>query len=245
MLNVQKTQIAGVTCMFPDFYVQMPTQQINTRKLVKENPDLGFSEWDVPSNIPSLEELGPTEFWALVFYLPRRGCNTGTIVTLESHLKIINRQTPIFVSKSQAKLKQFTVRSYDARLYGQNVDRQPGIYWKIFDYAAGHQAGNDYDGLSEIRNKYPEDRMAASEAMSVLMQMPRWFEYMNGIDVPYVIVPGYQLCSSGISPRPHWDYSVYISPRMDKYEKVVDNRVDIGKTRDHQPKPGWACCLVR
>ena len=247
MLNAEKTQIAGVTCTFPKFYVQMLEQQKNTRELVKENPDWGFSELDVPSNIPSLEELGPTEFWVLVFYFPRRGCNNGTIVTLESHLKIINKQTPIYASRNQEKLKQATVRSYDARLYNQRTDRQPGIYWKIFDYAADYCGDRDYDKLLEIRKKYPAERLAASEAMSVLIQMPQWYRYMNGFDIPYIIVPGYQLClGESRLARPQWNHSVCISPRMNKYEtKIIDSRVVIGKTLNDQSKPGWACCLIR
>lgn len=240
MSKLAHAEVANEPQRFPKFYVYPYEQIVKAKKLITENPTWGLQLSDIPDFVPSNEGLGDTEFWVLTFCLPGKGCNSGTWMTINACLKIINKQTPIYI------LKTPNVKPDNVKLYGDR-NYESGIFWRILDFAGGHQDGSSYLGTKDVRKTYPIERLATFEVFSALMLMPEWYKSMDGFSVPYITIPGFKVCPDSLSVSSfHWNFVIYVAPRMAmSTAKAIDNRIDIGKTKNHDSRPGWACCLTR
>lgn len=229
--------------VYPDFYVSPEMQLELAQSLIIKYPGWGFDNSNLPNYTPTSEGLRPNEFWALDIRFAEQGKNPGTLTTLLRLAEAINRKTPIF---NYNDIYRFfaDIRPLD------EVDKEPSITWKILDYTPSQIEDSFCDHINTIVCKYPADRLATSVVLSAMLLMPDWVTSMNGIDVPYVIIPGYKVFTCGFDyPNANWRKGVYVCKRR-VFSKLVAqaNMVDFGRASTvHQSKSvhNWSCCLVR
>lgn len=177
--------------MAPPLFVSPEVQLANVRQW-NDARDWGFTEADFPSVPDGLSLAGALEVLVLAVYLPSKGTGRNHV---PSHVRTAQALWDI-ARHRQPNSWQWDSLHLDADhlrlLEGIEPSHEPGIRWVMVDLGA-HWNGQDGIRPCDVRSK----DSAHAEVLAAAAHFPDWVQAMNGTDVPYVWLPGYQVTLPG------------------------------------------------
>lgn len=167
----------------PSWYVASEQQLENVRRWNQER-DWGFTEADIPEVPEGLAPRGPLEIPVLSVYLPDKVGVSGYVRTARELWGIARHRQPNSWQWPELRLDADHIRL----LEGIEPFHEPGIRWVMLDLGA-HWNGQDGVRPHDVRDK----DSAHAEVLAAAGHFPGWPRAMDGKNVPYVWIAGYQV----------------------------------------------------
>lgn len=155
----------------------------------------GFKDSDFPDLIP--EPILPRlrrEFLVLAIYFPAKGKLDGARRTfLELRKTLMYQMNVLGASSVQTIIERFRHRhDYDELRLLSGIEHKPGLRWVFI------RVDDDRD--------MEKCSLAGPEILSALLFLPRWGRSMDGRNIPFCFLPGYQINKSENGGRAYRDW---------------------------------------
>ena len=165
-----------------------PYEQLNNVRTWNDKRGWGFTNGDFPPfprNPPSINTL---EVPVLAVFLPSRGVGRNLV---PGYVRTARELWEIARNRQRMSLQggnlQFDA-NYLRLLEGTEIAHKPGIRWVMANLGAHWSV----DRPVELRDVRGSDS-AHAEILAAAAHFPNWLRAMNGTEVPFVWLPGYQV----------------------------------------------------
>lgn len=177
----------------PHWYVT-PSKQLENVRRWNEDRRWGFVEADCPLKVPDFTPSSPLEVLVLSVYLPDEDGEPGYIRTANELWELTRVQQ--YSSSSQ----QWRIPYHDTLrlLPGTEHHHRPGIRWNAVDLGAHW---DDRKGVCPLDVRGHDS--AHAEVLAAAAHSPGWIQAMDGVNIPYVLLAGYQATLPGYESWMH------------------------------------------